>query len=80
MKPRFRWLRKDASRDACVCMTVARMRCEGMTLERALNITLPKHSKNPEAISAAERKRLENSVKEVMEGRTRRQGIRASGH
>lgn len=63
---RFHWLRKS-SRAACITMTVARVKIQGMDIEEALNFTLHKgHAKNPEAISKREWRSLNRDVSEAL--------------
>lgn len=63
---RFRWLRKS-SRAACITMTVARVKIQGMNVEAALDFTLHKgHAKNPESISQREWRSLNRDVTKAL--------------
>ena len=86
---RFAWSSRHA-RSAVVTMAMARVRCRGMDVERAVQETLQRggHCRNPELIAAQTKLRL---VKEVTDklaaldrsaagmGKARREGKRSAG-
>ncbi|MBU5673200.1 hypothetical protein [Paenibacillus brevis] len=54
---RFRWMRQS-SRAAVISATVTRVILQGVSVEAALELSLPHYSINPGAISQLEFKRL----------------------
>ena len=54
---RFRWMR-ETSRAGLIAAIVTRVTVRGISMEDALNISLPHYSVNPEALSQLERKRI----------------------
>ncbi|MNW37019.1 hypothetical protein D3C74_140500 [compost metagenome] len=54
---RFRWVRQT-SRAALISAIVTRVTLKGMSVEAALNVSLPHYAANPDSISQLEHKRL----------------------
>ncbi|MOA10985.1 hypothetical protein D3C78_1308990 [compost metagenome] len=71
---RFRWI-KQSSRAALISAIVTRVTLKGMSVEEALNVSLPFYSVNPESISQLEHKRLiRNAKAELKRVEENRQG------
>lgn len=54
---RFRWIR-ETSRAGLISAVITRSIVKGMELEAALDLSLPRYSINPGALSQLERKRI----------------------
>lgn len=54
---RFSWMRQS-SRAGLIAAIVTRVTIKGISIESALDISLPRFSVNPESISQLERKRI----------------------
>lgn len=59
---RFRWIR-ESSRAALIAAIVTRVTLKGMAVEAALDVSLPRYSINPGAISQLEYKRVLREAK-----------------
>jgi len=79
---RFQWSSRN-SETAVITMTVARIRCRGMSIEEALRSTLHngEHCQHPELISDGTLQRLRKAVADKLQkmGGTRREGKRPAG-
>ncbi|MGP0583660.1 hypothetical protein [Paenibacillus timonensis] len=54
---RFRWMRQT-SRAGLIAAIVTRVTVKGISIEAALDVSLPRYSINPEGIPQLERKRI----------------------
>ncbi|MMZ68116.1 hypothetical protein D1872_307660 [compost metagenome] len=59
---RFRWI-KQSSRAALISAIVTRVTLKGISVEAALNVSLPCYSVNSEALSQLEKKRILKEAK-----------------
>ena len=62
---RFRWIRQT-SRAAVISAVVTRVMLKGISVEAALDVSLPHYSVNPKGLSQLERKRLIKEAKEAL--------------
>lgn len=81
---KFRWT-NSTSKTVVVIMVLARIRCKGMDIDKALTETLHNghHCKNPELIAEETLRRLRREVEDKLNalntGKTRRVGKRSAG-
>ncbi|GIO13574.1 hypothetical protein J19TS2_31290 [Cohnella xylanilytica] len=81
---KFRWT-NSTSKTVVVVMALARIRCKGMDIDEAIRQTLGNghHCKNPDLISEETLRRLRRDVEDRLKvlntGNTRRVGKRSAG-
>jgi hypothetical protein len=72
---RFRWMR-ETSRAGLIAAIITRVTVRGISIEDALNASLPHYSVNPEALSQLERKRI---LRDARDGLKRIEETRRGG-
>jgi hypothetical protein len=65
---KFEW-RVKGSFEACVCAIFTRMTLKGMSEEKAMQESIPRHSFNHEEIPDRELQRIRFALKEVQKGK-----------
>lgn len=72
---RFRWMRQS-SRSGLIAAIVTRVMVKGLSMEEALDVSLPHYSVNPGALPQLERKRI---LRDAREGIKRIEETRRGG-